>query len=141
MKMRLLLSTLIIAAIGVGEIVAQGGCCSAWWFAPSGSVMTRVSKSLLELSRLLIPASLLVRCSFRLCQRGKVSISFGQVRPHPCCYLLESNNVQDSSLVMGTLYSKMSLETNSNLESGLLLRGMDLTILREFRQMMLDSQH
>jgi hypothetical protein len=66
--------------------------------------------------------------------RGKVSISFGQVRPHPCSYLLESNNVQDSSLVMGTLYSKMSLETNNNLESGLLLRGMDLTILRRFRQ-------
>ena len=136
MKMRLLLSTLIIAALGVEQIIAQGGCCSAWWFAPSGSVMTRVSKSLLELKRLLIPTSLLVRCSFHHCQRGRGSISFGRVRPHPCCYLLKSNNVQDSSLVTGTLYSKMSLETNSNLESGLLLHGMGLTILRKFHQMM-----
>jgi hypothetical protein len=134
--MKLPQSTLIIAAIGVGQIVAQGGCCSAWWFAPSGAVMTRVSKSLLELNPLLIPASLLVQCSFHHCQRGRESISFGQVRPHRCCSLLKSNNVQDSSLVTGTLYSKMSLETSSNLESGLLLRGMDLTILRKFRQMM-----
>jgi hypothetical protein len=136
MKMRLLHSTLVIAALGVEHIIAQGGCCSAWWFAPSGSVMTRVSKSLLELNRLLIPISLLVRCSFRLCQRERGSISFGQVRPHACSYLLKSNNVQGSSLVMETLYSKMSLGTNSNLESGLLLRGMDLTILRKFRQTM-----
>jgi hypothetical protein len=132
--MLFLLSTLIIASIGVGQTVAQGGCCSAWWFAPSGSVMTRVSKSLLELNHLLIPTSLLVRCSSRLCQRERGSISFGQVRPQTSSYLLKSNNIQDSSLVMETLYSKMSLETRSNLESGLSLRGMDLTTLRKFRQ-------
>jgi hypothetical protein len=49
---------------------------------------------------------------------------------------LKSNNIQDSSLVMETLFSKMSLETRSNLESGLSLRGMDLTTLRKFRQTM-----
>jgi len=134
--MRLLLTTVIIASIGVGQTVAQGGCCSAWWFAPSGSVMTRVSKSLLELNHLLIPTSLLVRCSFRLYQRERGSISFGQVRPQTQSYLLKSNIIQDSSLVMETLYSKMSLETRSNLESGLSLRGMDLTTLRKFRQTM-----
>jgi hypothetical protein len=84
-------SGLIIAAIGIQQIVAQGGCCSAWWFAPSESVMTRVSKCFLVLNCTLTHESLLVRCSSHLYQRGKASISFGQVGLQRCFYLLKSN--------------------------------------------------
>ncbi|OZJ02817.1 hypothetical protein BZG36_05215, partial [Bifiguratus adelaidae] len=41
--MSTLATTVILTALGVQQIAAQSGpgCCSAWWFAPSGSVMTK----------------------------------------------------------------------------------------------------